>query len=180
MELRAWHAVWVLQRPPRTPAQFPFPGAGGIVFNFPRLCRRRRGMARSLSPGITQFRRKCRPGLWPRQTFSRRNFRSRTETGSECLQRRVRVLNAWASSSARRSRGATLRTECSRFWAFSGGTTQTRLGRRTSFSSGQASDDLVLPARQGLAVFLPHCSRLACDTRVVSAGQVAQQSGITP
>jgi hypothetical protein len=43
-----------------------------IVFDFPRLCRSRRGRARSLSPGIGRCRQKCRPGLWPRQTFSRR------------------------------------------------------------------------------------------------------------
>jgi hypothetical protein len=31
-----------LPPPPRSPAQFRFPGAVGIVFDFPRLCRRRR------------------------------------------------------------------------------------------------------------------------------------------
>jgi hypothetical protein len=40
------------------------------------------GPARSLSAGIGQCREKCRPGLCPRQTFSRGNSRSRTETGS--------------------------------------------------------------------------------------------------
>jgi hypothetical protein len=37
---------------PRKRGVFRFPGAVGIVFDFPRLCRRRRGSARSLSPGI--------------------------------------------------------------------------------------------------------------------------------
>jgi hypothetical protein len=40
------------------------------------------GPARSLSAGIGQCREKCRPVLCPRQTFSRGNSRSRTETGS--------------------------------------------------------------------------------------------------
>ena len=71
-----------LPPPPRTPSQFRFPGATGIVFDFPWLCRREREIARSLSPEIGRFRRKCRPGLWPHQTLSRRNSLSRTETGS--------------------------------------------------------------------------------------------------
>ena len=37
---------------------------------------------RELSPGIGGCCQKCRPGLWPRQALSRRNFRSRAETGS--------------------------------------------------------------------------------------------------
>jgi transposase len=57
-----------LGQPPRSPAQFRFPGAFGIVFDFPRLCRRRGGIARSLPPGIGRCRQKCRPGLWPRTT----------------------------------------------------------------------------------------------------------------
>jgi hypothetical protein len=44
--------VRVLPAPPRSPAQIPFPGAVEIVFNIPRLCRRTRGIARSLPPGI--------------------------------------------------------------------------------------------------------------------------------
>ncbi len=78
----ACSAVRVLPAPPRSPAKLRFPGAVGIVFNIPRLCRWRPGIARSLSPGIGKCRQKCRPGLWPRQTLSRRNSRSRTETGS--------------------------------------------------------------------------------------------------
>jgi hypothetical protein len=45
-------------------------------------CLRRSRIARSLLPGIGWRDQKCRPGLWPRQTFSRRNLRPRTETGS--------------------------------------------------------------------------------------------------
>jgi hypothetical protein len=36
-----WLPVRVLPAPPRSPGQFRFPGAVGIVFDFPRLCRRR-------------------------------------------------------------------------------------------------------------------------------------------
>jgi hypothetical protein len=39
--------------PPRSPAQFRFPGAAGIVFDFPRLCRRRRGIRLNTAEGKT-------------------------------------------------------------------------------------------------------------------------------
>jgi hypothetical protein len=71
-----------LPPPPRSPAQSRFPGGVGIVFDFPRLCARRGGIARSLPPGIGRCRQKRRPGLWSRQTVSRRNSRARSETGS--------------------------------------------------------------------------------------------------
>jgi hypothetical protein len=71
-----------LPPPPHSLAQFRFLGAGGIVFNLPWLRRWRREIARSLSPGIGQCRQQSPRSLWPRQTVSRRNFRSRTETGS--------------------------------------------------------------------------------------------------
>jgi hypothetical protein len=74
--------VRVLVRPPRSPAKRHLPGATGIAFDFPRLCRPRRGIVRSLPPRIGRRRQKRRPGLWPSQTVSRRNSRSRTETGS--------------------------------------------------------------------------------------------------
>jgi hypothetical protein len=32
--------------------------------------------------GIRHYRQKCRPSLWPRQSFSRQEFAARTETGS--------------------------------------------------------------------------------------------------
>jgi hypothetical protein len=59
---------------PRSPAQNRFPGADGIVFNFPWLFYRRREIARSLSPGIDRHRQKYSPSLWPRRTFSRRTL----------------------------------------------------------------------------------------------------------
>jgi hypothetical protein len=71
-----------LPPPPRTPAQFRFPGAPGIVFDFPRLCHRRHGNARSLPAGIGQCRQKCPPSLWPRQTFSCQEFVALAEIGS--------------------------------------------------------------------------------------------------
>jgi hypothetical protein len=74
--------VRVLPAPPPSPAQLRFPAAVEIVFNFPRLCGRIRGIARSLPAAIDQCGQKCGPSLWPRRTFSRRNSRSRTETGS--------------------------------------------------------------------------------------------------
>ena len=74
--------VRVLPAPPRSPAQLRFPGAVGIVFNFPRPCRQRRQTGQSLPRGIRRHRQKCRPRLSARQTLSRRNSRSRTETGS--------------------------------------------------------------------------------------------------
>jgi hypothetical protein len=92
--------VRVLPAPPRSPAQLPFPGAVRIVFNFPRLCRRRLGMARSLSRRIGQCRHKCSPSLWPRQTFSRWNSRSQTETGSNVGRDRFESqCLAWLSAS---------------------------------------------------------------------------------
>jgi hypothetical protein len=54
----AWLRFRVLPAPPRSPAQFRFPCAVGIVFDFPWLCRERRGIARSLSPGIGGCRRR--------------------------------------------------------------------------------------------------------------------------
>jgi hypothetical protein len=42
-----------------------FPGAVGIVFDVPWLCRRRRGIARSLSPGIDWCRQKMPPPSLP-------------------------------------------------------------------------------------------------------------------
>jgi hypothetical protein len=71
-----------LPGPPRSPAQFLFPGAFGIDFDFPRLCHRRRGIGRSLPPRIGSCRQKCPPSLWPLQVFSGRNSRPCTETGS--------------------------------------------------------------------------------------------------
>jgi hypothetical protein len=64
------------------PAQIRFRGASGIVFNFPGLWRERRGRGESLSPGIRSCRQKSWRGLWPRQTFSRRELAVPTETGS--------------------------------------------------------------------------------------------------
>jgi hypothetical protein len=69
-----WSSVRVL------PARFP--GAVGIVFDFPRLCRWRGEIAQSLPPRIGRCRQKCRPGLWPRQTVSGRNSAREEETGS--------------------------------------------------------------------------------------------------
>ena len=94
----AWLQVRVLPAPPRSPAQFRFPGATGIVFDFPWLCRREREIARSLSPGIGRCRRKCRPGLWPHQTLSRRNSLSRTETGSNVSRDRFELANSRRTS----------------------------------------------------------------------------------
>jgi hypothetical protein len=51
-----------------------FPGAIGIVFDFPWLCRRRRGISSSLSSGIGQRRQKCHPGLWPLEPDSYRHL----------------------------------------------------------------------------------------------------------
>ena len=59
---------------------------GDVLGAPPRLCRRARGRARSLSPGTGRCRRKCRPGLWPRQTVSLRDSCSRTETGSNVAE----------------------------------------------------------------------------------------------
>jgi hypothetical protein len=50
-----------LPPPPRTPAQFRFPGVGVSVFDFPRLCRRRRGRARSLSPESARVAQNATP-----------------------------------------------------------------------------------------------------------------------
>jgi hypothetical protein len=67
--LRArWHSVFRRKAPDHLP--------------FPWLCRWRREIARSRSPGIGGCRQICPSGLWPRQTLSRRNSHSRTETGS--------------------------------------------------------------------------------------------------
>jgi hypothetical protein len=81
--------VRVLPAPPRSPAQLQFPGAVEIVFNIPRLCRRRRGTGRSLSTGIGRCRRRRCRGLWPRQLFpggilagEQRLVRMSAETGS--------------------------------------------------------------------------------------------------
>jgi hypothetical protein len=103
----AWLPVRVLPAPPRSPAQRRFRAAVVIVFNFSWLCRRRRGKARSLSCAIDWCRPKCRPSLWPRQTLSRRNFRSRAETGSNVGREPTRT---WESR--RRSRPA---AKCSVF-----------------------------------------------------------------
>ena len=66
----------------RDVAQFRFPGALGLVFDFPWLCRRRHDIPRSHLAGIGRRRQKCPSSLWARQTFSRRNSLARTETGS--------------------------------------------------------------------------------------------------
>jgi hypothetical protein len=47
--------------------------------------------------GIGRGRQERRLGLRPRQTFSRRNFRSPNRDRFECRQRRVRILNALGS-----------------------------------------------------------------------------------
>ncbi len=52
-------------------------------------------MERSLSPGIGRCRQKRRPGLWPRQTFSRQNSWPRTETGSS-LHPRIKGVSGLA------------------------------------------------------------------------------------
>jgi hypothetical protein len=62
-------------------AQIWFPGAGGMVFNFPGLWRGARARGQSLG-GIGSCRQKSRPGLWPHQTVSRRELAAPTKTGS--------------------------------------------------------------------------------------------------
>jgi hypothetical protein len=76
---------------PRSPAQFRFPGALGIVFDFPWLCRRGRGTARSLWPGIGGCCQKRPPSLWPRQTSFPAEFLPANRERFERRQRPVRV-----------------------------------------------------------------------------------------
>jgi hypothetical protein len=83
--------VRVLPAPPRSPAQFRFPGALGIVFDFPWLCRRGRGTARSLWPGIGGCCQKRPPSLWPRQTSFPAEFLPANRERFERRQRPVRV-----------------------------------------------------------------------------------------
>jgi hypothetical protein len=80
-----------LPPPPRSPAQLRFPGACGIVFNFPGLWRERRGRGESLRGGIASRGQKSRSGLWPRQTLSRQELAASARDGFESRQRRVRV-----------------------------------------------------------------------------------------
>jgi hypothetical protein len=97
-----------LPPPPRTPAQFRFPGAVGMVFDFPRLCRRRRGRARSLSPGICPSRPKCAPPvsglakLFPGGTPTReqRPVRMSAETAFESVEASASQLAAYIPGSA--------------------------------------------------------------------------------
>jgi hypothetical protein len=107
----AWPRFRVLPAPPRSPAQFRFPGAVGIVFDFPWLCRRRRGTARSLLTRIGQCREKCHPRLWPRQTFSRRNSRPRRGARFERRQRPARVQDISGQTSSWVGSGGWTRSE---------------------------------------------------------------------
>jgi hypothetical protein len=76
---------------PRSRAAFRFPGALGIVFDFPWLCRRGRGTARSLWPGIGGCCQKRPPSLWPRQTSFPAEFLPANRERFERRQRPVRV-----------------------------------------------------------------------------------------
>jgi hypothetical protein len=83
----------LLPAPPRSPAKRRFPVAFGIAFDFSWLCRRRRVRVRSLSSEIGRCRQKRGRGLWPRETFFRRNSRRRKETGSNVSRDRLTTPN---------------------------------------------------------------------------------------
>jgi hypothetical protein len=96
-----------LPPPPRTPAHIQFPGAVGIVFDFLQLCRRRRGIARSLSPGIGPSRPKCPPvsglaKLFPGGIPAReqRPVRMSAETAFESVEASASQLAAYIPGSA--------------------------------------------------------------------------------
>jgi hypothetical protein len=72
-----------MRPPPRSPAQIRFPGADGIVFDFPWLCRWSRGkcgLCRRESAGVAK---NAAPVSGVGKHFPGRNSRSRTETGDE-------------------------------------------------------------------------------------------------
>jgi hypothetical protein len=50
-------------------------------------------MARSLWPGISRYRQKCRRSLWPRQTLSRRNSRSISTSVTGIKNMEAQTLN---------------------------------------------------------------------------------------
>jgi hypothetical protein len=87
----AWLPVRVLPAPPPSRAQSRFRVAVGIVFDFPWLCRLRRGIAWSLPPGIGPVTPKV-----PRQSLASPNlfpaeFSLPNGERFECEQRPVRV-----------------------------------------------------------------------------------------
>jgi hypothetical protein len=100
----ACFGVRVLPAPPRTPAQFRFPGAFGIVF--PRLCRRGREIERSLSPRNGHGGKKASPVSGSTELFpggiparEQRLVRMSTETGSSCNRWLHRSRRAMAPGS---------------------------------------------------------------------------------